>query len=184
MTIPSGHKIRLHNVLYVPTLDVSLFSTKQHMKFEGCYEHSQNNACTIAFPTTTINAEVKNEIEFTVRKPDSDHSIQPSFDEATAKLYSSKTTTINFQRPTHASTLQVHITSTLKGKGKTFIPTQATPEAIGYDLKSPKATSIPPQGRKAVPLGIAIATPPGLCGRITPRSGLALHHNINVAGGG
>ena len=119
-----------------------------------------------------------------VQKPKSDHSIKPSFDEATAKLYCPTAQTINFQRPTHASTLQVHITSTLKGKGTTHIPTRATPDSIGYDLKSPKATSIPPpQGRKAVPLGIAIAIPTGLYGRIAPRSGMALHQHIDVAGG-
>ena len=90
MIIPSGHKIRMHNILYVPSIDVSLFSTKQHMKHEGCYEHSQNNSCTIAFPHTTIKADIKDEIEFSVKKPESDHSIAPSFDEAIALLYTQK----------------------------------------------------------------------------------------------
>ena len=152
------------------------------MKYEGCYEHSQNNSCTIAFPTMTFNADIKNEIEFIVQKPDSDHSIAPSFDETTATLYAKNTTTIDFDRPTHASILQVHITSTLKGKGATLTLTRSTPNSIGYDLTSPKDTPIPPQGQKVVPLGITIV-PPGLYDRIAPRSSLALNHYIDVAGG-
>ena len=43
------YKIHLHNVLYVPSLDGSLFSIKQHMKYVGYFEHSENNTCTITF---------------------------------------------------------------------------------------------------------------------------------------
>ena len=148
MNIPTGKKIRLHNVIFVPTLDVSLFSTKQHMKYEGCYKHSQHNQCTIAFPTMSFNADIHNEIEFMVKKPVSDHSIPPSFDEATATLYSKNTTTIQFDRPANSTNLQVHITSTLKGKGSTYIPSRSTPQSIGYDLKSAKNNFNPPTWTK------------------------------------
>ena len=44
-------------------------------------------------------------------------------------------------------------------------------------------TSIAPQSRKAIRLGFSIEIPPGLYGRIAPRSGLALKNNIDVAAG-
>ena len=34
--VPKGYTIHLHNVMYVPILNVSLFSVKQRMKFVGC----------------------------------------------------------------------------------------------------------------------------------------------------
>ena len=46
-------------MLYVTSLNVSLFSAKQHMKYKECYEHSKHNSCTIAFPNTIINADIK-----------------------------------------------------------------------------------------------------------------------------
>ena len=49
--IDSGHKIRIHNMIYVPALSVSFFSIKQHMKYVGCSEHFKNNKCTIVSHT-------------------------------------------------------------------------------------------------------------------------------------
>ena len=37
--IASGDKIRLHNIIYIPTLNLSLFSIKRYMKYARCYEH-------------------------------------------------------------------------------------------------------------------------------------------------
>ena len=34
------------------------------MKFPGCYEHSENNVTTVAFPTFTFDATTNNKIEF------------------------------------------------------------------------------------------------------------------------
>ena len=56
------YKIRLHNVFYVLSLDILLFSIKQHMKYVGCFVHSKNNTCTIDFPTLSFDAEIRDEI--------------------------------------------------------------------------------------------------------------------------
>lgn len=61
------------------------------MHYAGCFEHSQNNTCTIAFTTTTTEAENKEEIEFTVIEPITDHFVAPSVDEATS-TYTKRTT--------------------------------------------------------------------------------------------
>jgi len=80
----SNHKIRLHNVIYIPVLNVSLFSGKQHMQSVGCSEHSNKNSCMIVFPSTNIVVDNKAELDFSVCKPGSDHFVAPSFDESTA----------------------------------------------------------------------------------------------------
>ena len=56
MVVPSGSMIRLHDAIFVPTLNVSLYSISQHMRFVGCSEHSSHNRCTIAFPCCTFDA--------------------------------------------------------------------------------------------------------------------------------
>nr|AOP19105.1 hypothetical protein [Halimeda discoidea] len=55
--------------------------------------------------------------------------------------------------------------------------------AAGYDLISCRCATIPPWSRKLILIGIAIQLPPNHYGRIASRSGLALFHNIDVAGG-
>ena len=180
--ITSGQKLRFHNVIFVPDLDVSLFSIKQHMQYEGCYEHSQNNKCYIAFPNMIIKAQNNNEIEFEVLPPSTDHTVQPIFDEATAIVYNNKTTTITMPS-TPERNQQVSIASTVKSKPVQYVPRQATNGSIGYDLRAPQDASISPQSRKAIPLGFSMSIPKGLYGRIASRSGLALKKNIDVAAG-
>ena len=100
-------------MIFVPDLDVSLFSIKQHMRYEGCYEHLQNNICYIAFPTITIKAQSNNEIEFIISPPSTDPTVQPTFDEAAAKVYTIETTTTDIPSPIERNQ-QVSIASTVK----------------------------------------------------------------------
>ena len=51
--------IELHNVLYVPDLNTSLFSVKEHMRYTGCYFHAENNTATITFPEFCVTADVR-----------------------------------------------------------------------------------------------------------------------------
>ena len=39
-----GKKICFHSIIYVPTLNISLFSVNQHMWYVGCYKHSENKS--------------------------------------------------------------------------------------------------------------------------------------------
>ena len=173
--------IHLHDVLYVPSLNVNLYSVKQHMKVQGCSEHSEANKCTLAYPTFTITATTSHEIEFVVSLPSSSSS-KPDFD--------SQSTIPNIQ-PQHIPYYfqpdqqhpDVKICSTFKTKEIKNIPSRPTPEAIGYDLFSASNTSIPPNSRKAIGLGFTISIPRGLYGRIAPRNDLALTNNIDIAGG-
>jgi dUTP pyrophosphatase len=73
------------------------------------------------------------------------------------------------------------------------VPTRATERSAGYDLYASETTTIPSSlvlpdggveiGRGVVPTGLAIAIPPGLYGRVAPRSGLALRAGIDVGAG-
>ena len=174
--------IVLHNVLYVPDLDVSLYSVKQHMRYQGCYEHSENDICTIAYPSHTFEATIDHEITFIATVPILPHN-KPVFDNSTAQLNVKPPKIPYTFIPTPTTTSTVKIASTMKTKPVQFVPSKSTEQSIGYDLRSNVNTSIPPHSRKAVGLGFSIAIPPGLYGRIAPRSGLALKHNVDVAAG-
>ena len=63
---------------------------------------------------------------------------------------------------------------------KAIPPTRGSARAAGLDLYSACNTTVPARGKVSVPTNIQIRVPVGCYGRIAPRSGLALHHNIDV----
>lgn len=75
----------------------------------------------------------------------------------------------------------------LKVKKLTFdavVPTRGSNGAVGYDLYSSEDAIVPNQaGRALVGTGITVVLPPGVYGRVAPRSGLAVKHCINVGAG-
>src|SRR5829696_5332027 len=50
----------------------------------------------------------------------------------------------------------------------------------GYDLRATERVSIPQEGTRLIPTGVAIALPEGVAGLVTPRSGLALEHGLTL----
>jgi dUTP pyrophosphatase len=64
-----------------------------------------------------------------------------------------------------------------------IIPTHGSDGAVGYDLYSNTSCVIPASKRGIVSTGIAIVLPPGVYGRVAPRSGLAVKHGIHVGAG-
>ena len=56
----------------------------------------------------------------------------------------------------------------------------ATPGAAGLDLYARESASIGAGGRALVPCGIKAEIPPGYCGMVCSRSGLALKHGVFV----
>jgi dUTP pyrophosphatase len=67
---------------------------------------------------------------------------------------------------------------------KTALPlTRESSRASGSDLRSGYDVVVPASGNVLVKADLAIQLPPGCYGRIAPRSGLALHHQIDVGGG-
>lgn len=97
------------------------------MKYKGSYKYCQHNNYTVVFPNNIINSDIKDEIEFNVRKATSDQSISPSFDKESVTLYTDDTIIIIFNRPSNEITLQVSITSTMKNEDKKFVLAQSTP---------------------------------------------------------
>ena len=109
----SSKFIRLHDVLYVPNLDVSLYSVKLHMTVQGCFEHSENNHCTVAFPHFSIDANVNKEITFTATIPPSPCP-KPDFDNSDITLnIMNQHITYHF---THRHSSTVQISSSFKKK--------------------------------------------------------------------
>jgi len=65
-----------------------------------------------------------------------------------------------------------------------IVPTRGSDGAVGYDLYSSEDAMVPNQaGRAIVGTGITVVLPPGVYGRVAPRSGLAAKHCINVGAG-
>ncbi len=65
-----------------------------------------------------------------------------------------------------------------------IVPTRGSDRSVGYDLYSSEDAMVPSQaGRAIVRTGITVVLPPGVYGRVAPRSGLAAKHCINVGAG-
>ena len=65
-----------------------------------------------------------------------------------------------------------------------IVPTRGSDRSVGYDLYSSEDAMVPNQcGRAMVGTGITVVLPPGVYGRVAPRSGLAAKHCINVGAG-
>src|SRR4051794_26426183 len=62
-------------------------------------------------------------------------------------------------------------------------PVRSRPGDAGVDLRCVEAFSLMPGQYRKVATGIAIALPPGVCGLIVPRSGLAANEGIAPFGG-
>lgn len=67
-------------------------------------------------------------------------------------------------------------------KGKQPLPTYATSQSAGMDLRADIACPITlkPMERRLIPTGLHIALPAGYEAQVRPRSGLALKHGITV----
>jgi dUTP pyrophosphatase len=60
------------------------------------------------------------------------------------------------------------------------MPSRAHEDDAAFDLHADEAIELAPGARAAVATGIALALPPGSCGLVLPRSGLAARHGITV----
>jgi dUTP pyrophosphatase len=58
------------------------------------------------------------------------------------------------------------------------LPTRAHPGDAGLDLHAAEPVTLGPGERASVPIGIAVAVPPGHAGLVLPRSGLAARHGL------
>ena len=126
------------------------------MSYLGCYEHSESNTCSLAYPTFVIDATISQEITFTAHTP-----IRPalplSFDDSTAQIpITTQKIPHHFQ---HSPSSTVQISSTIKTKPIKYIPSRATDGSIGYDLRSVVNTTINPHSRKTIGLGFNISIP-------------------------
>jgi len=64
-----------------------------------------------------------------------------------------------------------------------ILPTRGSDGAVGYDLYSNCDGVIAKGERGVVSTGIAVSLPPGVYGRVAPRSGLAMKNGIQIGAG-
>lgn len=64
-----------------------------------------------------------------------------------------------------------------------ILPSRATPQSAGFDLYSSEGYVLLPGHRIVVSTGIQVQLPPGVYGRIAPRSGLAVKHGLGIGAG-
>ncbi|CAG9773335.1 unnamed protein product [Ceutorhynchus assimilis] len=64
-----------------------------------------------------------------------------------------------------------------------YVPTKGSDQAAGFDLKSIEEVLVPARSKALINTGIKIELPFGCYGRIAARSGLALHHSIDIGAG-
>eukprot|EP00957_Ditylum_brightwellii_P211187 15365865-Ditylum_brightwellii.AAC.3 len=62
-------------------------------------------------------------------------------------------------------------------------PQKTTERSVGYDLTAVSSITIKPGSRELIPLGISLQLPLNIYGRISPRSGLAVKHGIDIGAG-
>jgi dUTP pyrophosphatase len=60
------------------------------------------------------------------------------------------------------------------------LPTRRRQGDAAFDLHARHDADVPAGSRRMVPTGVAVALPPGWCGLLLPRSGLALHEGLTV----
>ena len=77
---------------YISNLSTILFSIKQHIQYQGCFFHAEDNKCILAFPSAILDTDVWNGINFPIEGA-KHRSIPFTFDQDTAFLSSKKNTT-------------------------------------------------------------------------------------------
>lgn len=70
-----------------------------------------------------------------------------------------------------------------KLNAQAITPTRGSSGAAGYDLYSSEGHVILTGRRGVVSTGISLELPPGVYGRVAPRSGLAVKHGLQVGAG-
>ncbi len=67
-------------------------------------------------------------------------------------------------------------------RGHQQLPTYATPQSAGMDLRAniEEPITLHPMERRLIPTGLHIALPEGYEAQVRPRSGLALKHGLTV----
>lgn len=64
-----------------------------------------------------------------------------------------------------------------------ILPSRGSEGAVGYDLHCSTDFALDGHNPVCVPTGISIQLPPGVYGRIAPRSGLSVKHGVHIMAG-
>ena len=105
--------IELHNVLYVPDIDDTLYSIIEHNRQPDCLLVINNGATTVGFPTFTLLAKTNKETTLDADIPFKDQHSHPYY---TNLLNDFNNTTVSL----------IH--------GKSDIPTRSTKDYMAYNL--------------------------------------------------
>ena len=165
---------------FVPDLGCSLFSGRQHVKYQGYHFHAENNTCTLAFPNFIIEPKMDPEIMVLIKK--ATQSTNLAFDETVVELAKeAPTATSLVAKQTY---MQPEFTTDQKAKFAkevTFqlchehasLPSRSSPDAIGYGITSIHSMMINPGNIVKIHTGLSCAIPTGMYGRLACHSSLA-----------
>lgn len=197
--IVNSKRILFDNVLFVPSLDKSLFSTKVFCQYQGRSSLQENNETILTFPEFFMTVPHKEEIDFS-SKPSYNTELKPSFSSANAVLsttiqdnklhaYMRKTKLTRALNDLINQVEDFKIQSNLTVKIRKMHPNaktlcRVTEGSIGYDLYFTTPVTIPPHDRRSIPTGLAISIPSlDIYGHIKSWSSYALHKGIDVQAG-
>ena len=178
--IINNNNYTIRGVLYVPELSKSLYSVKQHCETQGQIIHFEANKAILSFPTFIHAVPIQDEIFLNV------HIIPPT------KTKSSENDAYKVQSLENENSINdiptFPIENKLKISYRPLSPDAKTPQkgtsgSAGFDIYSSKPFKIEPNQRIAAPTDISMAIPFGYYGRIASRSGLTMHHSIDIGAG-
>ena len=196
-----GHRLRVH-ALYIPDMGAtSLFSIRQHMRYQGCIFHAEAKNTTVSFPDFIIYPRVSLEIDVLCRASTTSTDTF-AFDESTSipiphtttksravKLPDRRHTKLNLISQSKASLLpkshypafpeQVLIQRLVP---HATTPSTSTSGSIGHDVTSIDKVSIAPSQICKIPTGLAASLPTGMYIRIAEQSSMALK-GTSIQGG-
>ena len=174
---------------YVPGLSTTLISIKQHMKYDGCFFHAENNEAVLAYPAAIVSVKCNPEMHVNISSAVTSNKPY-TFDETSAIL-SQPGKRRNFtvidtitkqylpKNQLHTFTNAVRVKKLVK---EAILPSRATPGAAGFDVYSSEQKTIAPHSQLRIHTGLAMAIPKGMYLRIASRSSLA-SKGINVGAG-
>jgi deoxyuridine 5'-triphosphate nucleotidohydrolase len=166
---------------YVPNLGTTLLSIRQHMKYQGCFFHAENETVTLAFPSEIIHTQT--DPEFTMSIQPAKHLSNPFIFNESEAIFSSngdrrKYKVLNTAKAKYISKSD-HISNASTVRVKKLIsharlPKRATEGSIGFDITSAHDAKLEPQSITKIHTGLAIQVPEGHYLRIAPKSSMSI----------
>ena len=193
----NGKRVRIL-AYHTPTLTTSLLSINKHIEYQGCYFHGENKQYTLAYPRGLLEPTLHHEVTMNIQPAKHlDDATPYIFDYMTdERIPQNKSSNVIMNKsyrvldqnkkrflPTPEGQFkQSEVVTFRKLHPNATIPKRSTEGSIGFDVKLPHVTTLPPNEITKIPTGLASSFPQGMYLRIADRSSLALK-NLSIQAG-